>query len=127
MEDTEIITTTSDGMTYRKIDGKVVSRQDICHVREYKISKHVTSLLPEALLLDEPAYRVSRNNSLMTHVDFPDLDTAIEYALGLFIKDTVQEVQAGFNCIWNETLDNLATKTVSVSLDGVISYGEGRD
>ena len=119
------------GMEYKQVEVngifKTVAREEVCHIRHFVITKHLYSLLPEALRLDEPAYRVSRNNSLMTHVDFPDLDTAIEYALGLFIKDTVQEVQAGFNCIWNETLDNLATKTVSVSLDGVISSGEGRD
>ena len=113
------------GMEYTKIDGKTVSREEVCHIRSYVISRHLHSKLPDALPLDEPVYRVSQGNSLMTWVDFPDLDTAIEYALGLFIKDTVKEVQAGFSNVWEQTLDNLAAKTLSISFDGEISYGEG--
>ena len=125
IEGTEIISTGSDGMTYRKVDGKVVSRQVICHVRQYQITKHLHGKLPEALLLDKPAYRVSQGKSLMTFIDFPDLDTAIEYATGFVIKQAAEEIQARFKDVWKETYERMAAQTISISNDGVVSYGEG--
>ena len=60
----------------------------------------------------------------MTHVGFPDLDTAIEYALGFVIKEEAEKVQATFKEAWGNTFERLAAQKVSVSLYGVISYGE---
>ena len=119
------------GMEYKQVEVngifKTVAREEVCHIRQFVITKHLYSLLPEALLLDEPAYRVSRNNSLMTHVDFPDLDAAIEYATGFVIKDAAEEIQAKFKDVWEETYKRMAAQTISISIDEGWSYGEGRD
>ena len=108
-------------MEYTKIAGKTVSREEVCHIRGYVITKHVTSKLPEATWLDEPVYRVSHGATLMTSHDFSDLDTAIEYALGFVINETWSDIQDKFKSDWKEAY----AKRLTITDEGVVSYGEG--
>ena len=120
----EIVTTTSDGMTYRKIGDKLVSRQVICHVRQYVITKHLHGYSPEFALLDAPVYRVSTEKWVATSFNFPDLDSAIEYATGRVIKQEAEKIQEGFKEAWGATFERLADETVSDNYDGeLIQHG----
>ena len=121
-KENEIVTTTSDGMTYRKIGDKLVSRQVICHVRQYMITKHLHGYSPKFALLDAPVYRVSTvagdDNWLATSVNFPDLDLAIEYATGRVIKQEAEKIQEGFKEAWEATFGRIADETVTDNMKG---------
>ena len=105
------------------MDGKIVLEKEIvCYVRDYRITKHFHGFPPEYKVLDAPVYRVSQNNHLMTHVSFNDLDTAVEYAVGFVIRDTMYSVQAKLKETMDAIDDQQFAETVHCGIDGQIIY-----
>ena len=105
------------------MDGKIVLEKEIvCYVRDYRITKHFHGFPPEYKVLDAPVYRVSQNNHLMTHVSFNDLDTAVEYAVGFVIKDTMKSVQTTLNETMAAIHQHQGGETVQINMDGKITY-----
>ena len=91
-------------------------------VRDYLITKHFQTKYPEFKILDAPVYRVSQGGTLMTHMDFADLDTAVEYAVGFVIRDTMYSVQAKLKETMDAIDDQQFAETVHCGLDGQIIY-----
>ena len=90
-------------------------------VREYLVTKHFQGKAPEFKVLDAPIYRVSRNNILLS-IDFADLDTAVECAVGFVIKKKMQSIQAKMIETMVDIQEQVKLETLQTTLDGKITY-----
>ena len=90
-------------------------------VRDYLVTKHFQGFPPEFKVLNAPVYRVSRNNILMS-MDFADLDTAVECAVGFVIKNKMQSVQDKLQDTMADIYGELKLETLQTTLDGKITY-----
>ena len=105
------------------MDGKIViEKESVCYVRDYRITKHFHGFPPEFKVLDAPVYRVSQGGTLMSHMDFDDLDTAVECAVGYVIKDKMQSVQAKLNETMAGIHEQVKQETLQIDRRGHLTY-----
>jgi hypothetical protein len=93
----------------------------ILHVRGYTITEHWFGWAPDFTPLDAPVYRVSSPGGTFG-INAPDIDTAVEFAVGLVVKKSAETIHAAMAVTWKEVEANNALETVNITNDGGITY-----